>query len=333
MSPAERCQPRTRGGPARSRSVRRKVAATLAATAAMVLVAGVASCARPAADEKQLIVGISASTLENPFFVRFASGAAAAAKGAGARAMVTDAQNDALTQLNNVQDLITKGADAIILNPVEPESATPAVELANRRNIPVITVDRSSSGGRVISHVASDNVEGGRLICDWLGKRMGGRGEMAVLEGMAGTSPELDRDKGCERALAAYPGIKVVASQPADWDRQKGFTAAQNILQANRTVTAIFGRNDLAALGGAEAAQQAGRRDITVVGFDGIDDALKAIASRQLAATVVQNPTQLGQTALRSSVSAARGKAVPRVQNLPVRVADADNIKSFGKFP
>lgn len=275
-------------------------------------------------------VGISMSTLENPFFVSVKDGAVAEAESQGFETLVADGQNDPQKQLADAQDLITKGADVIILNPVEPESATPIVELANDNDIPVITIDRSSAGGEVASHIASDNVLGGQLICEWLGEKLGGEGNLAVLEGIAGTSPELDRDEGCNKALEAFPGIVEVASQPADWDREKGYTVAQNLLQAHPDLDAIFGRNDLAALGASEAVQEAGRADdIVIISFDGIQDALDAIKAGTLDATIVQDPALMGATAVQSAVTLRDGGSVPEIQDLPVKVADADNIDEF----
>ncbi len=316
-----------------------KIKKTLAAAAGLAVAATLAltGCSSDGGDpgssgSSEITIGISMSTLENPFFGTVKDGAVARADEDGIRTIVSDAQNDTQKQLNDVQDMITKGATVIILNPVEPESATPIVELANSNDIPVITVDRSSAGGDVASHIASDNVEGGRLICDWLGQKLDGQGQLAVLEGIAGTSPELDRDKGCKEALANYPGIETVASQPADWDREKGYTVTQNILQANPDLNAIFGRNDLAALGAVEAAQQAGKlADITVISFDGIQDALESIKAGQLSATVVQDPILMGETAVNTAVALAAGESVDKIQNLAVKVADATNIDEFLK--
>ncbi|MFV0374280.1 substrate-binding domain-containing protein [Microbacterium sp.] len=311
---------------------------TLLATAGLAVAAALAlsgcSTGGGSADgeSSELTIGISMSTLENPFFGTVKDGAVAKADADGIRTIVSDAQNDTQKQLNDVQDMITKGATAIILNPVEPESATPIVELANSNDIPIVTVDRSSAGGDVASHIASDNVEGGRLICEWLATKLDGQGTLAVLEGIAGTSPELDRDKGCKEALANYPGIETVASQPADWDREKGYTVAQNILQANPDLNAIFGRNDLAALGAVEAAQQAGKlADLTVISFDGIQDALESIKAGQLSATVVQDPILMGETAVDTAVALDAGESVDKIQNLTVKVADATNIDEFLK--
>jgi ribose transport system substrate-binding protein len=306
----------------------------IAAAAAVVAVVGLAGCSAGGggSDPEALTIGISMSTLENPFFGTVKDGAVAYADELGIKTLVADAQNDTQKQLNDVQDLITKGADYIILNPVEPESATAIVELANDRNIPIITLDRSSSGGDVASHIASDNVEGGRLICEWLGDKLGGEGQLAVLEGISGTSPELDRDEGCNAALEAFPGIEEVASQPADWDREKGYTVTQNLLQANPALTAVFGRNDLAALGAVEALKQAGKlQDVTVISFDGITDALESIKAGELSATVVQDPILMGQTAVDTAIALSEGKTVEKIQNLQVRVADASNIDEFLK--
>ncbi|MFV0426800.1 MAG: substrate-binding domain-containing protein [Beutenbergiaceae bacterium] len=278
----------------------------------------------------EFTIGISMSTLENPFFVTVKDGAVAQAEAAGLESLVADAQNDTQKQLNDVQDLITKGIDALVINPVEPESATPIVELANDNDIPVITVDRSSSGGTVTSHIASDNVLGGYLICEWLGETLNGEGNLAVLEGIAGTSPELDRDEGCNDALTNYPGIVEVASQPADWDRAMGYTTAQNIIQANPDLDAIFGRNDLAALGAVEAVQEAGLADdILVISFDGIQDALDAVEAGTLAATVVQDPTLMGATAVDTAITVLEGGTVDELQELEVKVANAENIGDF----
>lgn len=304
--------------------------AAIAAVGALTL-SGCSTAAAPAGSEEDaLTVGISMSTLENPFFGTVKDGAVAYAEAQGLGTLVADAQNDTQKQLNDVQDLIIKGADVIILNPVEPESATAIVELANDSDIPVITVDRSSAGGEVASHIASDNVLGGALICEWLGEKLGGEGQLAVLEGISGTSPELDRDEGCTEALTEYPGITEVASQPADWDREKGYTVTQNILQANPNLTAVFGRNDLAALGAVEALAQAGKlQDVTVISFDGITDALESIQAGELSATVVQDPILMGETAVDTAIALAAGESVDAIQNLEVRVADADNIAEF----
>ncbi|MGO1768435.1 MAG: substrate-binding domain-containing protein [Microbacterium sp.] len=300
---------------------------------ASILFAGslaLAGCGSGGATGGGLTVGISMSTLENPFFGNVKDSAVAKGEEDGVKTLVSDAQDDTQKQLNDVQDLITKGASVIILNPVEPESATPIVELANDRDIPVITVDRSSAGGEVASHIASDNVEGGRLICEWLAEHIDGEGSLAVLEGISGTSPELDRDEGCKAALEAHPDIETVASQPADWDREKGYTVTENILQANSDLAAIFGRNDLAALGAVEAAKQAGRlSDLTIISFDGIDDALQSIKAGELSATVVQDPVLMGETALETAVSLSDGEDVEAVQDLPVEVADQENIDEF----
>lgn len=279
---------------------------------------------------ESVTVGISMSTLENPFFGTVSDGAVAYAESLGLSTLVADAQNDTQKQLNDVQDLIIKGASAIILNPVEPESATAIVELANDSGIPIITVDRSSAGGDVASHIASDNVLGGALICEWLAEELGGEGELAVLEGISGTSPELDRDEGCTGALADFPGITEVASQPADWDREKGYNVTQNILQANPNLTAVFGRNDLAALGAVEALSQAGKlQDVTVISFDGITDALESIQAGELSATIVQDPILMGETAVDTALALLAGEEVEAIQNLEVKVADAGNIGDF----
>lgn len=274
--------------------------------------------------------GLSVSTLENPFFVRVKNGAEKAANEDHAKLMVSDAQNNPQKQLNDVEDMITKGADAILLNPIEPKSGETIVRLANRHHIPVVTIDRRAAGGQVASFIASDNVKGGRMICEWLAKKLNGKGNIAIIQGTPGSSPEIDRNKGCNEALKQYPGIDVVAKQPADWSKEKGYNVAQNIYQAHPNLVAVFGRNDLSSLGAVEAAKQAGLLDrLTIVSFDGIADALKSIQKGQLSATVVQNPELLGSTAVKTAVHALNGDKVPKVQKMPIQVADQSNINEF----
>jgi ribose transport system substrate-binding protein len=272
------------------------------------------------------------STLANPFFGAVKDAAVAEAKKDGYKVIVADAQNNNQKQLSDVQDMITKGVSAVLLNPIEPKSSTPIVKQANARNIPVITLDRSSQGGNVASFIASDNVKGGNLICTWLGEHEPNGASIAILQGIIGTSPEIDRNKGCTAALQKFPKIKVVAEQPANWDQQQGYTVTQNIMQAHPDLNAIFGRNDLASLGAIQALQQSGKLDqVKIVSFDGISDALQSIKAGKLSATVVQDPELMGQRAVQTAKKLFDGKKVPAEQALPVRVADASNIDDFLK--
>lgn len=263
----------------------------------------------------KVTIGLAVSTLNNPFFVSLKEGAEKAAEAAGAELIVVDAQDDTAKQISGVEDLIQKKVNVIMINPTDSAAIVTAVEAANKANIPVITVDRAAEGGQVVSHIASDNVKGGKMAGDFILEKLGGKGNIVELQGIAGTSAARDRGKGFHEAVDNKEGVKVVASQPADFDRAKGLSVMENILQANKDVQAIFAHNDEMALGALQAVEAAGS-NILVVGFDATDDAVKAVNDGKMGATVAQKPAAIGETALQTAVKVAKGEKVE--SNIPV---------------
>ncbi len=262
----------------------------------------------PAASDK-VTIGLSISTLNNPFFVSLKEGAEKAAKDAGAELIVVDAQNDTAKQISGVEDLIQKKVSVILINPTDSAAIATAVESANKANIPVITVDRAAEGGKVVSHIASDNVKGGKMAGDYILQALGGKGNIVELQGIAGTSAARDRGQGFHSAVDGKDGVKVVASQPADFDRAKGLSVMENILQGNKDIQAVFAHNDEMALGALQAIEAAGKK-ILVVGFDATDDAVKAVNDGKMAATVAQKPKAIGETAVQTAVKVVKGEKV-----------------------
>ncbi|GGK76654.1 hypothetical protein Sme01_20670 [Sphaerisporangium melleum] len=274
-------------------------------------------------------IGLSVSTLNNPYFVQLRTGAEAEAKKLGATLTVTDAQNDASQQVNQVQNFASQGMKAIIINPVDSDAAAPAVKLAERSSIPVLAVDRGVNGAQVTQTVASDNVAGGKLAAQELAKQLGEKGKVVVLQGVAGTSASRDRGKGFTEGIAGYPGIQVVAQQPADFDRTKGLDVMTNLLQSHPDVTGVFAENDEMALGAIKALGGKAGTSVKVVGFDGTPDGLKAIEGGTLAASVAQQPALLGQQAVQNAVKAAKGEKLPATLDVPVKIATKDNASEF----
>jgi ribose transport system substrate-binding protein len=250
---------------------------------------------------KKTVVGLSVSTLNNPFFVDLRDGAKAAADANGMELVVMDAQDDASKQLANIENLIQQKVSVIIVNPVDSKAIVPAIEAANKANIPVITVDRTAAGGQVVSAIASDNVAGGKLAGQFIVDKLGGKGKLVELEGIPGSSAANDRGKGFNEAVKAAAGLTVVAKQPADFDRAKGMKVMENILQANPEINAVFAHNDEMALGAVEAIKAAKRTGIIVVGFDATADAIKAVDDGTLAATVAQKPKDMGKIAIETA--------------------------------
>ncbi|WP_062237198.1 ribose ABC transporter substrate-binding protein RbsB [Fictibacillus sp. FJAT-27399] len=259
-----------------------------------------------------LKIGLSVSTLNNPFFVTLKEGAEKEAKKAGVQLKTVDAQDDSAKQVNDIEDLIQQGVDVLLVNPTDSAAISSAIESANSANIPVITVDRSAEGGKVISHIASDNVKGGQMAGDYIAKQLKGKGNVVELEGISGSSAARERGEGFHKAVDKEKGIKIVAKQTASFDRAKGLNVMENILQGNKKVDAVFAHNDEMALGALQALEAAGLKDVVVVGFDATDDAQKAIKEGKMAATVAQKPDMIGSEAVQTAVKVNKDEKVEK---------------------
>lgn len=261
---------------------------------------------------KNIKIGLSISTLNNPFFVSLKDGVLKEAKSKGMEVIVIDAQNDSAKQVNDVQDLLQKGVDALLINPTDSAAISTAVQSANDVEIPVITLDRSADKGKVESLVASDNIKGGEMAGQYIVDKLGKNAKVVELEGVPGASATRERGKGFHNI--ADKQLKVIEKQSAHFDRTEGLNVMENIIQGNPDVQAVFAHNDEMALGALEAINSSGK-NILVVGFDGNDDALKSIKEGKLNATVAQQPQLIGKLAVKAAGDALKGKKVDK--NIP----------------
>jgi ribose transport system substrate-binding protein len=274
-------------------------------------------------------VGMSLSTLNNPFFVQMKAGAQAEAKAAGVDLTVTDAQNDASQQANQLQNFTSSGVDSIIVNPVDSDAVGPGVRSANKADIPVVAADRAVNKADTATLVASDNVAGGKLAAKALADKLGGKGSIVILQGTAGTSASRERGSGFAEGIKAYPGIRIAATQPADFDRTKGLDVMTNLLQSQPGITGVFAENDEMALGAVKALGSKAGKSVSVVGFDGTPDGLKAVEAGTLYASVAQQPKELGKIAVQNAIRAADDKKVDSTVKVPVKVVTQKNVADF----
>ncbi|TGG92421.1 ribose ABC transporter substrate-binding protein RbsB [Natronospirillum operosum] len=268
-------------------------------------------------------LAISVSTLNNPFFVTLRDGAADKANELGYDLRIVDAQNDPARELSNVEDLLQRNIDALLINPTDSDSVVNAVRLANNRDVPVFTVDRGASAGNYISHVASDNVLGGRMAGDFIAQQVGANARVIQLEGIPGTSAARERGEGFAQAIEAH-GFEVLASQPANFDRTEGLNVMENLLTGNRNIDAVFAQNDEMALGALRAIAASNQPNILVVGFDGTDDGIAAVEAGRMAATVAQQPYEIGAVAVETAVRYLNGETVEGNIPVPLQVITAD---------
>lgn len=248
-------------------------------------------------DDSRVKVGLIVSTLNNPFFVDLKTGVEKRAEELGYDVVVLDSQNDPAKEVSNMEDITVKNVDIVLLNPVDSDSAIASVMIANNSKLPVVTVDRAANGGDVISHIASDNIAGGDMAAKFLMEKLGSKGNVVELEGIAGSSATRDRGKGFEDGIKES-GFNLVAKQSADFDRTKGLSVMENIIQSKDKIDAVFAQNDEMALGAEKALEGANMKDVLVVGFDATADAVDAVKKGKLAATVAQQPVLIGKTAV-----------------------------------
>ncbi len=240
-----------------------------------------------------LTFGFCVSTLNNPYFVAFTNGAKAEAKLLGINLIVMNANNSNNTQLNQVEDLIQRKVDAIILNPTDSDALVPAVVAANKAGIPVITLDRSVNGGKVRMFIASDNVVYGKLEAQYAVKLLNGKGNVVLLTGIPGVSATRDRSKGIMEVLSKYPNIKIVANQSANFDMAKAMSVMESILVAHPNINAVIAENDSMALGAIQAIKSSGRKGIIVIGGDGIAQGIQAVKKGTEAVDIAQQPYKM----------------------------------------
>ena len=223
-----------------------------------------------------------------------------------------DARNDPATQRNNVEDLIQAKVDVILITSIVTGSrdSGAAADEAVKAGIPVIGVDTSCGSPRVAVTIRTDNVLGGRLAGEYIVKVLNGKGKVIVLEGPAGDTNSALRVGGFMEVIKKYPGIKILASQPADWSREKGLRVMENLLQAFPDVDAVFAANDEMALGAIEALKAARKLKSTiVVGFDATPDALKSIKRGEMSATIQQHPYEEGYMAVEIALKILKGES------------------------
>lgn len=260
-------------------------------------------------------VGLSVSTLNNPFFVSLSEGAKAKAKELNINLSVVNASDDTAKQASDIEDLISKNVKVIIVNPVDSDAVAPAVENAIAANIPVIALDRIVNGVDVNAQIASDNVAGARMAGEYLVELIGEKVKVAELIGIPGASATIDRGKGFHEI--ADTKLNVIASQTANFNRAEGLTVMENILQANPDIKGVFAHNDEMALGALEAIKATGK-DISIIGFDATDDAVLAVKDGSIKATVAQQPDLMGAIAVETALKIINGETVEK--SIPVEV-------------
>src|SRR3954452_22051947 len=296
----------------------------------IVVILGLATIFSQRWDEDKPKIGLAVANLQADFFNQIKQSVTREAAKQGVQVVVADAKGDAATQVNQIEDFVTKQVDAIIYIPAGATAAGVPVKDAKKAGIPIIAVDRNPPDEPANTFIASDSVAAAKTLGEHVAKQTGGEGQVAILQGQIGTTPEIDRNKGFQEALSENPGMQVVAKQPADWDQDKGFNLAQNMLQAHPDISVFFGRADAMALGAAQAVRVANvPHKVTIVGFDGDVAGLKAVRDGTIDATMTQQTQRMGRMALDNAIALSDGKTVPKEQLLPAFLTTKANAAQY----
>ncbi len=277
-------------------------------------------------------IGITLLTREDEFYRELEAGIRTAAAAHGYRVVVTSGDRDLAKQQSQIDNFIVQHVDAIIVCPVDSRGIGPAIERANAAKIPVFTADIASQGGVVVSHVASDNIEGGRLAAEFIAKAIGDSGDVGVI-GENDVQTTIDRQQGFTQALATHPKIKLVAQLDGSGVRDRSLRVADDLLQAHPNVRAIFAINDESALGTLAAAQARRVRPV-IVGYDAAPEARRAIlGGTALRADVAQRPGLIGQKTV-DAIAAYLGGQTPQAKiGVPVTVLDSAALSTAAAVP
>ena len=283
----------------------------------------------PVASAEGLVIGFSQVTLQSPFYVELREGAEAAAAAENDELIFLDANGDVSKQNNDIQDLITRGVDVLILNPVNPEAVIPSIEAAQEAGIPVITVDRPVTEG-AIAHVGRDNVEMGRLVGEAVVTALNNEPSKIIeIQGDAGGIVMMNRRDGFHSAAEAA-GMTIVEGPYAEYIRANAVVAMQDLLEAHPDVTAIYAHNDDMALGALQVLRESGRDDVLVAGVDGLSEALEVMEeSGQYIATALNDPRYLGDVTVQTARQVVAGEEVPEFVDAGTTLVTPDNVGEF----
>ncbi|WPO97636.1 substrate-binding domain-containing protein [Pseudomonas sp. HR96] len=273
-------------------------------------------------------IGVSFQEINNPYFVTMKDALQDASKSIGADLLVTDARHDVSKQLSDIEDMLQKGIDILIINPTDSVGVQSAVKQAHDKGVVVVAVD-AQADGPLDSFVGSKNYDAGVQACDYLAKNIGGKGDVGILDGIA-VVPILERVRGCKDALGKYPDIKIVSIQNGKQERDQALSVTENMLQAQPNLKGLFSVNDNGSLGALAAIESSGM-DVKLTSVDGAPEAIKEIQKpgSKFIATSAQYPRDQVRLALGVALARKWGAQVPKAIPVDILLVDQAKAKTF----
>jgi inositol transport system substrate-binding protein len=303
------------------------VAMQAAAVVFAVLFAGSCSSGRNVP-----VIGVSLMNCSSEFIVMINKAMEQRADELGVKLLVKDAERSPEKQVQHVENFIAQQVDAIILNPCEVEASAPAVDKALAAGIPIVNVN-SETKTAPTAFVGSRDEESARIAMEYIAQRLGGKGQILMMQGYLGQAAQIKRDAGAREVLAKHPGLHLLAEQTAEWDRAKAVALMENWIEAHGDrIDAVFAQNDEMAMGALLALERAKKKDkIIVVGVDAIADALEAVGQSRLDATVFQDAEEQGRRAVDVALKILRKQPCDKETYIPFRLVTKENVAQYAK--
>ncbi|MCX2699061.1 sugar ABC transporter substrate-binding protein [Ochrobactrum chromiisoli] len=276
------------------------------------------------------VVTMKGPAAGNPYWAAFEEGAKAKGKELGVDVVVVSppSETDVQAQIGQVEDLIAQKVAGIAIAPTDPAALAPVVDQAKEAGVKVVFVDGAGTN-KDVPFIGTNNLEGGKLGGEFMCKQLQPGSEVAILQGVMTTTNGADRYNGAKEALEGC-GMKIVAAQPADWDRAKAQSVTETILTGNPNIKGVFGSNDNMALGAVEALKAAAKlKDVLVVGYDANPDAANSILAGELTASVAQAPQKMAGLGIQALVDMKAGKDVPMVTDPGTVLVTKENAEQY----
>ena len=276
----------------------------------LIFFSGIAGCSNQTKNQSSQKMAVVVSTLNNPWFVVLAESAAQRAKELGYEATIFDSQNNSAKEAEHFDNIIAMGYNAILFNPTDADGSVLNVKRAREAEIPTFCMDREiNARDAAVTQLLSDNFTGCVKLGQYFVRQLNQQGNYVEILGIVGDNNTWNRSNGFHSVVDEFPGLKMVAQQSADFDRNKAMDVMETIMQANPNIDAVFCGNDAMAMGAYQAVLSAGKANrIKVFGFDGADDAIRGIAEGKIAATVMQFPVQMSRTSAEMADEYIKGK-------------------------
>lgn len=280
-------------------------------------------------DEKFTIAWVDGN-LANESNAVCSDAAKAYAESQGMEFLLLDGQGSGETQVSQCETLIAQGVDCVIVQPYDAAACQVGVQACIDAGVNVLVTKTTIEDNSICPFVGQDDVVAGEMEMEWIAEKLGGKGNIVIIEGPTGISAAINRNDGIENVLKNYPDINVLHTQPADWNRDEGMALMETWLQTGEQIDAVVAHNDEMALGAYDAIADAGLAgQIYVIGIDAIDAAKKSVADGELDATVLQDVETIGQKTVEVAIAMCKGEKVDDVYNIDPILLTKDNVGDY----